>query len=125
MRIREAILKAADSIEQNPTLFRFSSVDIPGECGSPGCALGWIAHHVGWVENGRRFLDGIASVMGEDSPEAFYTKMDDLEEGGWWGTSAYICAASLRLYADKYHPETDSIPASVRAIFDVPELVNG
>ena len=42
MNIRTAMYKAADSIEQNPHLFDFGSVELP-DCDTPGCALGWVA----------------------------------------------------------------------------------
>ncbi len=111
MNIRTAILKAADSIEQNPKMFWFSSISTP-DCGTPGCALGWVAYHIGegvlcgnswdpWklgrrlgiLENGK-YMAGIG----------FYHRMDKLHGGYDWKDSAPECAKALRLYADKYHP---------------------
>jgi hypothetical protein len=107
MNIREAILKAADHIERNPRDFNFDHAGIPDSCGSPGCAIGWIAY--------------FADVMAKDSmldeppvtricPELlgvgegeFYTRMNNL--GGLvWIDSGPQCASALRMYARKYHP---------------------
>ena len=41
MNIRTAILKAADSIEQNPDIYNWSNVQVP-PCGTPGGMLGLI-----------------------------------------------------------------------------------
>lgn len=69
--IRQAILQAADHIEKNPCDFNFYSVDKP-ECGTPGCALGWIGVFMGIEE--RRDMCWVGSVhrkIGVDSSE-FY-----------------------------------------------------
>jgi len=126
MKIREAILKAADSIEQYPDLFNFSSCSVPNaECGTPGCALGWIGLHAGMAvytkrDHTNRFmnsLDGVANLTtGDNDAFTFYSRMGKIG-GPKWGHSAASCAATLRKYADKYH--TDHIPSSVREIFDV------
>ena len=63
MNLRNAILQAADTIEQNPSLFEFTSVQRPDpECGTPACALGWIAAYApelrgDLAENGRSGWD--------------------------------------------------------------------
>jgi len=126
MKIREAILKAADSIEQNPKLFNFGSCYAPNtDCGTPGCALGWIGLHAGMAINTRgdrigKFvgsLDGVANLtIGDKDAFTFYFRMSKLES--LWKSSASMCAKTLRFYADKYHP-VDNIPSSVRAIFEV------
>ena len=112
MNIRQAILKAADSIEQHPKMFSFGSLSIPG-CGSPGCALGWTGHHLGMRGYG---LKNICIAIGlplltkykdrDDCWRAmtFYTRMTELIGSGDWRNSAPECAKALRLYADKYHP---------------------
>ena len=121
MEIREAILKAADSIEMNPELFNFSSTVLPSrDCGTPGCALGWIATYSdgacltscgrGWLYD--RVLDINDSL--------FYNRMSAISF--YWITSAEECAKALRAYADKYHPakqpaKKSAIPDSVMQIF--------
>lgn len=125
MNIREAILKAADHIEANPHRFDFDSVLVPGKtCGSPGCALGWIAAFAG-QQSGKEFQTN--DLIGCGDLE-FYSRMDDIEapfDGDkpalacHWMNSAPGCAEVLRLYADKYHPaeKPQGIPDNVRGLF--------
>ena len=114
MNIRQAILKAADSIEQYPKLFDYNSCKCPNYgCGTPGCALGWIGFHLGRAvkvngarqgkfENG---LDDIASFTTDDGDAVtFYNRMHGISRFSWQKNAAK-CAKALRLYADKYHPE--------------------
>ena len=116
MNIRNAILKAAD-------LYDFRSCDITDGCGTPSCVLGWIAHHLGWIEDGSSFLDGVTSIIGSGSDQTFfYNRMDAIDKSGDWRSSPTVCAKALRLYANKYHPITDHIPPSVRSIFEVREI---
>lgn len=125
MNIREAILKAADVIDQRPEEFNFGNMVPDPACGSPGCALGWIA----FLADEARFAkprgksayrEWISSElfawMGVDEGE-FYDRMDEFDDR--WINSAKQCAAAMRLYADKYHPAPSlGIPESVRAIFE-------
>ena len=122
MNIRNAILKAADSIERYPQLFDFDSIYPPNaDCGTPGCALGWIAYHLGikdWIgaEDGRVYEElGIAK-------NCCFPRLDtvcDSSNPFDWKYSPELCAKTLRLYADKYHPQTKTeMPPEVRAIFD-------
>ena len=127
MNIRQAILKAAASIEKNPDRFSFMSTDIP-DCGTPGCVLGWVGFHlkVPTDQDEDRYHLVVAKALGftcddtcpilhEDTP--FYDRMDSIGRINW-RRDAGDCAKTLRKYADKYHPETDHIPASVRKIFE-------
>ena len=127
MNTRNAILKAADYIEANPSLFLWSETYIPNDCGTPGCALGWIGFFANAANNMSNYwaasykdsprctisavtAGGYPSEMGIDQ-EVFYDRMDDLSkimhEGAFvgWHHSAKECATLLRLYADKYHPD--------------------
>lgn len=99
MNIREAILAAASHIERNPVEFEWATCVTPNHpgCGTPGCALGWIACYMGTT------MPRLDSSMNRFS--AFYKTMNDLAPG--WMDSAAICAYGLRLYADKYHPATE------------------
>ena len=117
MNIRKAILKAADSIEQNPKLFDFYSIKRPDSgCGTPGCAIGWVAFHLGFLAKEWPLeMERIFKSLGVPSSEEFYGHMFILNEE--WSASADACAAALRLYADKYHP-AQGIPDSVLAIFE-------
>lgn len=114
MNIRQAILSAANSIEQYPKLFDFNSTIIPNDCDTPGCALGWVAYHLGskyLVSAGITWKSD--SFTGDDG--LFYKNMNHICGSDAWKTSASECSSSLRIYADKYHP-TQGIPDSVLAI---------
>lgn len=118
MNIRQAILSAADSIEQNPDLYRFTTwATANPDCGIPGCALGWISYHLGMA--GEIPTSGVYAALGIGSgfPALLFTHLRDAVGHGEWKTSAPECAKALRQYADIHHPEQDYIPASIRAIF--------
>ena len=118
MNARQAILRAANSIEKYPDLFRFSSTDLPQpECGSPGCALGWIAFHAS-----KSAMHQYREVLDISNSKIFYLRLHRLCGGFKWKRSATVCSSTLRLYANKYHPETNHIPASIRQIFKQPVL---
>lgn len=137
MNIYDAIMKAADQIEKNPELWDFNTLAIP-ECGTPGCALGWIGHFskckiskeaklVGMVPQ-QTYLGNVALSMGLPSESSFYERINDLAGHNgldWWLSKASTndIARVLRLYAEKYHghekqPAKTGIPDSVRAIFE-------
>ena len=128
MNERQAMYKAADSIEQNPEMFNFGSIEIP-DCNTSGCALGWILFHA--EESIDRFsgrgLHAVAeNYLGLSSVSngcEFYNRMATFNP--WWSIDAQACADAMRKYADKYHPEqqVDFIPASVRRIFQEPALI--
>lgn len=121
--IYNAIMKAADTIERNPDLFNFMSTNAPKpECGTPGCALGWIGFHAGYKSAvAPDTMAGVAKdLLGLDMSYQFYDRMYDLKGSKQWKYSANNCAAALRLYADRYHaqkPAFTGIPDSVRQIF--------
>ena len=133
MNIRQAILAAADSIEQNPDMFNFMANERPDlSCGTPGCALGWIGFYLG-VGTARSMPTPTAramgcpkmslpsSVSGERYEDwGFYRRMYKLYGGYGWKHAAPKCAETLRLYADRYHAE-NNIPKVVTDIFNVRE----
>lgn len=108
--IRNAVLLAADHIEHFPSEFNFFSFEVPMErhCGTPGCALGWVAHFLGHRGDDWTGLVGVGDTD-------FYERMDAFEGhdaevfGTWgkWSKSAPACAAALRRYADEYLPATN------------------
>jgi hypothetical protein len=125
MNIRQAILLAADHIEQHPAAFNFRSIYVPkSDCGTPGCALGWIGYFYGCVDKPRQAYDGrtnvsyVASETVQIEPSEFYDRMTEAL-GYTWTESSELCARGLRLYADKYHPAESRalIPESVARIF--------
>jgi hypothetical protein len=119
MNIRQAILSAADSIEQQPDSYKFSAIGLP-DCGSPACALGWIGHHLGFSMCLGDIINRATKIIsGKENHTEFYRQMEGICDRRFfskWTTTEI--ADGLRLFADKYHPEKDYIPASVRAIFD-------
>lgn len=138
MNIRQAILAAADHIEANPKLFKFSETNIPQECRTPGCALGWIGHFAG-VQPVRDFptYNGISLVA--DITESvfkpllgiraidFYDGMDTASgvSHSNWRWSAPECARVMRLWADAHYPvgapkASGGLPESILAIFREP-----
>lgn len=108
MNIRQAILRAADHIESYPAQFDFNQCAIPEDlsCGTPGCALGWIAFFSGAID--ACGLLEVTERLSMAEPSIFYRRMNQLdsENTGNWMYSAKVCARNLRLYADKHHPQT-------------------
>ena len=91
MNIRTAILKAADSIEQNPHLFSFKSLAIPNkDCGTPGCAIGWIAYHSGLEFDAVQVYDGNGYILGRSMSEG--SKIYK-----WLGIRADCCFGALSM----------------------------
>lgn len=128
----DAIMKAADWIGKHPELWNFQSLDIPNNCGTPGCALGWI----GYWSGEQRDLFSVAEALAVATPGIFYDRMSDINQGlsDWlyipvWNDStpkaAPIAARCLRVYAETYHghEKKAGIPDSVRAIFEEPETL--
>ncbi len=107
MNIRQAILKAANHIESNPERFDYGSCGIPEHetCGTPGCAVGWVAFFAGQKECNEPMNAICARTLGIDFWNTFIRRMDTLDDQSWRFTASQ-CAKHLRLYADKYHPAT-------------------
>lgn len=111
MNIYDAMMKAADHIERNPRLFNFDMCSIPGDCGTPGCALGWIGYFAGIKNDDEKEIGAVAGHVSGGcrieesllriSQRQFYERMDEFNS--WWNMSARKCAHAMRLYAAKYH----------------------
>lgn len=127
MNTYQAILRAADHIQQQPQLFDFERTRIPRDCHTPGCALGWIGFFAGRTQAripsmlGLSFLHrGIAIVTPDAGSEPvipvsareFYERMDRLATCDW-RHDAGQCANALRLYAATYHQTGAFDPAYV------------
>lgn len=130
MNIRTAILKAADSIEQNPGTYDFRSTHLPDDsCGISGCALGWIAYHANLdipvldfgmgPERHMSYNGLIYEYLGIEF-DCCFNNLNKANGSEDWKLSAPECAKALRLYADKYHP--DAILESVMAIFKTEQI---
>ena len=126
MNIRTAMYKAADSIEQNPDLFGFMENGRPDpDCGTPGCALGWVGYHLNIVSKympnpTAKALGCPREVLITPKPReefGFFSRMDVFSRthNYDWRHCAPDCAKALRLYADKFHPQV--IPDNVLSIF--------
>ena len=116
--IRTAIMKAAGSIEQNPDIFSFGSIKCPDpDCGTPGCAIGWMGFHMGMEGlSSMELFTRVNSSLGINGIGIeFYGRMDAVFGGHKWKHSATNCAKALRLYADKFHPSV--IPDNVIQLF--------
>lgn len=119
MNIRQAMLKAADSIEVKPELFRFTSIHIPHDCDTPGCALGLIGYFAGASGLSLICVPPLLGLNGDWWNEAhvFYDRMGAFHDD--WRHSAKNCADALRKYADKYHPaDNQGIPENILAILN-------
>lgn len=104
MEIRAAILAAADHIERNPGAFDFWSTRLPG-CGTPGCALGWVAHFCGFKTGAKDQVWEFAErVLKLENPYLFYDALDEICGEREWRTDASECAKAMRAYADANHP---------------------
>lgn len=129
MNLYHAIMAAADQIEKHPASFRFNTNTVPpDDCGSPGCALGWIAHFVGWESPPVSHAFGEMSSVGHFAEEcmklpldssnaemSFYGRMDRLESEDAplpWIDNAVVAAQTLRKYAEKYHSHEKQRPTS-------------
>lgn len=101
MNIYQAIMKAADHIEANPSLYDFSCSR--PECGSPGCMLGWIGVYLGMPDD--TINVEVSTALGlEQWTGIFYHRVDELSGGNCqYVLDARVAAKGMRLYAEKYH----------------------
>ncbi len=98
VNIKPAMLKAADQIESRPYTFNFMAYR-PADCGSPGCALGWISYFAKTPEDqahrGALHLLGFPTTG--NGAFKFYDAMSRINSG--WKRSAVQCSSALRQYA--------------------------
>lgn len=105
MNLREAILKAADHIENNPAQFNYGCISVP-ECGTQACAAGWICFFLdvpaGQNAAGLELADTALGIPYDE----FDHRMDIMSaidgDNGRWMRDASACAKALRRYADDY-----------------------
>ena len=126
MNIRQAILKTANLFEHKPEVYSFMNSVVPNDCRTPGCMAGFIGHFLGVKSN--------CVVQGPEYEEAFgvhydvfFKRMSKLSKDDYFSQGSFVdepkaAAAYLRQYADKYHPKTDHIPASIRQIFETQQV---
>jgi len=121
MEIRTALLKTANLFETKPASFDINATDLP-DCGTPGCILGWVGVMLGDTNKAWWWTDSVYDAMGINKGSStgaegdgiFYERMRVL---GWaWADNAADCARTLRLYADRYHPATESYPVILKEL---------
>lgn len=102
MNVYDAIMKAADRIETDPSLFEYRQARVHG-CGSPACAIGWIAFCAGESEQEKwgALDERSIRLLGVDYWHTFEVRMSSLVRR--WTLNASDCATALRAYAAKYH----------------------
>lgn len=119
MNIRNAMLATANLFEKSPSAYRFCNVNKP-DCNTPGCVLGWIGHYLDTPVGSLCYPELVAQTCGvppirpgrNSSEDQFYERMNDIQDAthisgeGWWSSCAESCVRVLRLYTDKYHPES-------------------
>jgi hypothetical protein len=125
MQIYDAIMKAAHYIELNPQQWKFRNIQIPmNECGTSGCALGWIGYFLG-MERGSVVAYVARALTGHktDCGGIFYQQLAEFGCDVFVDKPATV-AAALRRYAAKYHasekPHFTGLPDIVRDIFTNP-----
>ena len=114
MNTRQAILAAADHIEAEPHLYEFARTIVPeNTCGTPACALGWIAHFAGLPQQSMEEVSHLLFNMGQTE---FYTRVSTVLGTDYWcgytddghDGDPELTAKGLRLYADKYYSEEET-----------------
>lgn len=117
--VRNAILSAADHIEQQPQCWEWFSVNIPNEPNEQACALGWIGFFYGKdkIEDpDHPHLTGIRTVskkvLGLKDTFSFYNQVRefcDVEPQSISNLENGTDRANvLRLYANKYFPSNNT-----------------
>lgn len=122
MEVREALLKTATLFTDHPEVFNFKEVQIPGNCGSPGCALGYIGFFLGMTGDDQFISGSVCEALGIESTFIFESLTKVYGNRDWYDSAAK-CAEALRMYADVHHPEIKKttrkdMPEKVRKIFD-------
>lgn len=104
--------------------FNYQCTLVP-ECGSPGCAVGWVAHFRGVMPSVRVIDEMCMDALGIQYWGTFVPRMDSLERPEeYWRSNADECAAVLRRYAARHHATDKAavtgLPDIVREIFTNP-----
>lgn len=106
-----ALMMAADKIEIEPHVYRFTTMTLPqiDKCGTVGCAIGWVLAFMGYKPDIEGFWtdEQVMEALGGDG--VFYKRMDGLAKRQNWMSHHEICATALRAYAHKYHAPEKSV----------------
>jgi len=126
MNIYDAIMKAADTIEQHPDWYDFDKNTKP-DCGTPGCMLGWIGHYSGVeltaseAEFPGLYTNRTICAVGFDYSDIITESNKHFGPDLRQTQCAADAAKAMRFYAEK-HFKPKGIPDSVRAIFETKEV---
>lgn len=108
--VREAILKAADWIQEHPDSYNFMATEIP-HCGSKGCLIGWVGHFLERPAGENSWSDGCEKIMGINLEQFNKRLIEICKENGYeencvWAyqTQPKQAARILIFYANQYHP---------------------
>lgn len=106
-QIREAILRAADHIEQNPWLYNYAYTRTP-DCGTPACMWGWIGFFLGYAKGesigfiARQIVPSSVTRDGVETTHLYeFRKSIGIE---YDSATVDDAVAALRSYADKFWP---------------------
>lgn len=69
MEIRQALLKAADSIE-NSGMYDFMESTVSHDCGTPMCMIGWIGFHLGGLAG--KNIEDVCEACGFEEDELYW-----------------------------------------------------
>lgn len=112
--IYNAIMKAADSVEIESNWNWFSTA-IP-DCGTTGCAVGWIGHHLG-IKGGIWKVSQALGFSPDDGCSSLYHAIDGAGGSRLCTQIGKEVAPVLRKFAQRFKPAITGIPDSIRAIF--------
>lgn len=99
--MREAILKAADHIQSNPSVLNFEMCR-PSD--PQGCPLVWISRFGGFYEKAGETAKRMIGEGPGDSTLRFFERMNEIAGDMNWISNPDVCARSLRVYADRFYP---------------------
>lgn len=120
MNIYDAIMKAADHIEADPSSYNFFEPNAPG-AGGRGCMIGWVGHYMGLA--GKDVYHEVVPALGVDV--AKNTLPNILHVVGFQAgdgcvtADARLAAKVMRRWAKTYQAPVKhiGIPDRIRAIF--------
>lgn len=100
-QVRAAILSTASLFESKPALFNFWVTTVPPDCGTPGCALGYVCHFL--EISGSDDFKLAARAMGCGDAYLFYKTLDAYGDEEW-DTHGLRAARALRAFANARFP---------------------
>ena len=113
MNIRQAILKAADSIEERPSRFNYGSPFVPKSMDDTGCPIAWIGYFAPRKYTFFNLIplfkpyypDFVCRMYLSHNEDEFLEEMQLLSGDEFWRINHKSAICGLRAYAAKYYPE--------------------